>query len=97
MPVLALVDVKIKPESLDEFTSFIKEILPDTRSYDGNRGAWFYANQEDEANIVIAELWDSVEHHTRYVEWRTETGVMDRVESSLAAPANLRYLDEIDA
>jgi quinol monooxygenase YgiN len=47
--------------------------------------------------MVIVERWDSRRHHEKYLAWRTETGVMDKLGGMLAGPPSMRYFERADA
>jgi quinol monooxygenase YgiN len=96
MSVLALFELQVKPEDISNMKSYLAEILPDTRSYDGCRKIDVYFNTEDTSNMVVVEHWDSRAHHEKYVAWRTETGFMDRIDPMLAGPPSLRYFERVD-
>ena len=97
MSTLVLVDVQIKPEAVGEFTSYMEEIFPDTRTFKGCRRVELAANQDDPNSFVLVEEWDTREDHQKYYAWRTETGAMARIGSMLAAPPNRRYFDTTNA
>ncbi len=97
MSVLNLVDIRIKPEHVGEFNSYMEEILLVTRTFKGCQRVALAANQEDPNSFVLVEEWDTREDHQKYTAWRTETGAMARIGSMLAAPPSLRYFDKSNA
>ena len=97
MSVLTLVEVNVKPESVNEFKSYMKEIFPGTRAFPGCRGIQLQINQDDATNMIAVEEWETREDHQKYAAWRTETGVVERIGSMLAGPLSIRYFDKTDA
>ena len=97
MSVLVLLEVQVKPEDISHMKSFLAEILPDTRTYDGCQKIDTYVNTEDKGNVVMVEHWKSRAHYEKYKTWRTETGVMDKLGAMLTGPPSLRYFERIDA
>ena len=97
MSVLVLLEVQVKPEVIPDMKSYMAEILPDTRAYDGCQRIDVYFNTEDTGSMVAVEHWDSRAHYEKYVAWRTETGVMDKIGTMLAGPPSFRYFEKIDA
>jgi quinol monooxygenase YgiN len=97
MSVLVLLEVEVKPEAIADMKSYLAEILPETRAYDGCQGIDVYSNTEDTGNLVAVEYWDSRTHHEKYSAWRTEAGDMDKVGTMIAGPPNIRYFERIDA
>ena len=96
MSVFTLFEVPIKPEEISNMKSYLAEILPGTRAYDGCRGVDAYFNTEDNT-VVALEHWDSHSHHEKYIGWRTETGVMAKLSSMFAGTPSIRYFERIDA
>lgn len=94
---MVLFEAQVKPEAVDELKATLRAILPETRTYDGCLGIDTYCNLEDGNNVVFCEHWESREHHKKYLAWRTETGVMDKLGAALAAPPSIRYFERIDA
>ena len=97
MSVLVMLEIQVKPEHVSNMKSFLAEVLPDTRAYDGCQGIDVYSNTEDSGNIVLIEYWDSRAHHEKYLAWRTETGVLDKMGAMLAGPSSIRYFERIGA
>lgn len=97
MSVLVLLEAPVKAEEIANMKSYLAEILPDTRTYDGCRGIDVYFDTDDEARMIFVEHWDSRPHHEKYVGWRTETGVMDKLGGMLAGPPSIRYFGRADA
>jgi quinol monooxygenase YgiN len=77
------VDLKPGDGGCQPILDFLTEILPDTRSFDGCQD-----------RMVFIEYWDSAEHYQRYLNWRTETGVLDRLVEMLAAPPVIRIAQD---
>ena len=97
MSVLVLVEAQVKPEDISEMKSYMTEILPDTRAYDGCQRIDLYFNTEDMGGMVLVEHWDSRAHYEKYRAWRDGTGFLDRIGTMLVGPPSLRYFERIDA
>jgi quinol monooxygenase YgiN len=97
MSVLVLVEGPVKSEDISYMKSYMAEILPDTRAYDGCQGVDVYFNTEDASNMVLVEYWDSRAYHEKYLAWRTETGVMDRIGAMLSGQPSIRYFERTDS
>jgi quinol monooxygenase YgiN len=91
MSVMVLLEAPVKAEEVSNMKSYLAEVLPDTRTYDGCRGMNVYFDTGSETSMVMVEQWDSRSQHEKYLGWRTETGVMDRLASMLAGPPSIRY------
>jgi quinol monooxygenase YgiN len=97
MSVLVLLEAPVKSEEVSNMKSYLAKILPDALAYDGCQAIDVYFNTEDVGNMVLVEHWDSRRHHEKYVGWRTETGVMDKIGAMLAGPPSIRYFQKADA
>ena len=75
MPVTVIAEFHAAPGKLDELTTTLKAVLPETRAYDGciSLDSWL---DEQRSTIVLTEQWDSFDHYDRYLAWRAETGVL---------------------
>ena len=67
--------------------------LPETLGCDGCQDLKVYIEGDGEGMVFI-EYWDSAEHYQRYLNWRTETGVLDRLVEMLAAPPVIRIAED---
>ena len=83
------VDLKPGEGGVQHILDFLTEILPDTRGFDGCQDLKVYGE-----GTVVIEYWDSAEHYQRYLNWRTETGVLDRLVEMLAAPPVIRIAED---
>ena len=97
MSVMVLLEAPVKSEDVSNIKSYMAKILPDTRVYDGCQGIDVYFNTADAGNMVLVEHWDSRAQHEKYLGWRTETGVMDKIGGMLAGPPSIRYFERTDA
>ena len=97
MSVLVLVELQVKSEDVSDMKSYLAEIFPDTRAYDGCQKIDVYFNTEDTGNMVLVEHWDSPAHYEKYRAWRAENGVSDKFEAMFAGPPSIRYFERIDA
>ena len=97
MGVFVVAELKVNPEDVSNMKSLLAEIFPGTRAYKGCQGIDAYYNTADSGNMILIERWDSRAQHEKYMAWRTETGVMDKVGGMLAGPPSIRYFERIDA
>jgi quinol monooxygenase YgiN len=85
LPVIALLDLQLKADSLDTGLAMIHEILADTRAFAGCLGVSVLVDSNDPAHVVLYETWESAEHDRAYREWRAGPGASN-LGSVLAAP-----------
>jgi quinol monooxygenase YgiN len=93
MPIVALLDVRYKPEAAAEATARLAAALADTRAFEGNRGARLLVDQEDPTRAVLVEDWESREAQEAYVAWR-RAGNSAIHPDELAEPPRTRFFDE---
>ena len=87
MSTMVLIELAVKPESVEDMKTLMKELLPDTRAYDGCQSVDFYDNTETKGNMVLYEIWDSRAHQERYLQWRSETGTLAPLQAAGHRPA----------
>jgi len=96
MSIAVMVEFEVNPAAREEFVAYLKEILPDTRKYEGCLGAAFLVDQDRPNHLITFSRWESVEHFERYAAWRQGAGVSDRIALLLSAVPIRRIFDEID-
>ncbi len=94
---LVLLEGQVQSDKIEDMKSYLAQILPDTRSYDGCQGADAQFNMDDPGNMVLVEQWESRGHYEKYLQWRTDTGVVDKLVSMLTGPPSGRYFERADA
>ena len=96
MTVIVLVNLNVKEESIDELKTYFKEILPDTRSFEGCQEVQLYQNKESPTKMTIHSKWTSDEAQKKYMSWRIDTGSLDKIIPMLSDHPNLEFYDIID-
>lgn len=97
MSVMVLVQATIHPNFSHEMKSYLAGVLPDTRAFDGCHFIDVYFDNDKPNYMVLLEEWDSREHYQKYHEWRTQTGVIDKIRTMIDGTASIRFLKKIDA
>ena len=96
MAVTVIVDLLGKPGSADEIMSFVRSIVPDTRTFDGFQSVTMHQNQDDPDLLVLREQWESREQQEKYLAWRTERGDFATIVGMLAEAPSIRYFDAVE-
>lgn len=96
MGTLVILDLPVKQESVVELQTYLKEIFPDTRRFEGCEAINAYLG-EDGKTIVLVQHWDSAESYQRYLTWRQDTGVFARIMEMLDGEPVMRFFNPIDA
>ena len=96
MPTAVTIDLAVEPTRVGEFLAFIKQIAPDTRAYAGCRLFDIWTDQDKPGRVLFYELWDSRKHQEKYLAWRAETGLMEKLGPFLTAPPAICYYDRFD-
>jgi quinol monooxygenase YgiN len=97
MSVMVLLEAPVKPEEISNMKSYLAEIFPDTRVYEGCQAIDVYFDTADQSKMVLVEHWSARSDHERYLAWRTKTGVMDRIGGMLAGAPSIRYFERAEA
>lgn len=95
MSVTVLLEVTVKPECIDELIAMFAENFKETRVYDGCLGVYMTRGHDNPNELVLVEEWATRPHYERYLAWRTETGVSEKLSGMLSAPAIFRYFDRL--
>ena len=82
MKNLVIVSFPANKEMLETLKSAMKEALPDTRSYDGCISVDTYI-EESTNTVHLIEDWETLDHQTKYLNWRVETGLLEVLEPLL--------------
>jgi len=86
MENLVIVSFPAKPEMLETLKDAMKKALPETRAYDGCISVDTYID-ESTNTIHLIEDWESLDHQSKYLNWRIETGLLDVLEPLLSGGA----------
>lgn len=84
MSLVALLEVRLKADSLDESYAAVSATLADTRKFPGCQGAEVLIDTDDPAHLVVVETWESAEHDAAYREWRAGEGAPTELARVLA-------------
>ena len=97
MPVFALLDLQLKPDSLDAGMDALHQTLTDTRAFAGCLTVDVLVDSKNPAHVVVYEVWESAEHDRAYREWRAGPGAgASKLGPVLAAPPTLTTLTKAD-
>jgi quinol monooxygenase YgiN len=83
--IKALLDLRLKPESLDHAAGLLREILADTRAFAGSLGVEVLIDEADPAHVLLFETWESIAADEAYRAWRAGDGASN-LGTILAAP-----------
>ena len=89
MPSTAILELRLKPDSVDEGLDVVHRILGETRAFDGCLGVTVIQDGADPAHLVAIEEWESLEKDKAYREWRAGDGAMPDLAALLAGPPSL--------
>ena len=95
MSINVILDVQAKSECADELKANFEAILPDTRSYTGCIEVKVLANQDDPANLILLEQWQTRADYEAYVAWRAEQGTLESLRALMASDPSIRYYNDL--
>ena len=90
--VIVNLQLKIKPEKREEFLVWFKELLPDTRKYDGcsELNLCSLASEPDAVDVI--SKWESQEKYDTYLAWRDEDGTLATLGDFVSTDPAFRFL-----
>ena len=82
MSVLVNLEIPVKKERIEDFFNYLRDILVDTRAYEGCIRLETYHDMEN-SKVLLIEEWEKIENQESYMQWRTETGLVEALEEFL--------------
>ena len=82
MSVLVNLEIPVKKERIEDFFDYLRDILVDTRAYEGCIRLDTYHEMEN-SKVLLIEEWEKIENQESYMQWRTETGLVEALEEFL--------------
>lgn len=92
MPITAHLDLSLTAEALPTAPAVLREILADTRAFDGCLGVDILVDSTNPAHVLVVEQWESMEHDAAYRAWRAGEGASG-LGALLAAPPVLTHFE----
>ena len=93
MPVTAHLDLTLKTESLPTAPAVLRDILSDTRAFDGCLGVDVLVDKGNPAHVLVVERWASMEQDAAYRAWRATEEGASGLGALLAAPPVLTHFE----
>jgi quinol monooxygenase YgiN len=97
MSLTALLEVKFKPEAVDDAKKLMKRVLNETRAFDGCESVEVLVDATDPAHWMIVERWASVEQDAKYREFRAGEGAITELGPLLAGAPGLTSYNTDDS
>jgi quinol monooxygenase YgiN len=89
MATTAILELQLKPGSLETAHEVIHATLTATRAFPGCLSVTTLVDSADPAHIAIYETWESIEHDHAYRAWRATPEGASGLGPILAAPLKL--------
>jgi len=86
MSLTVMLDLQLKPEAVAVAPDMLRDILAETRVFDGCLGVDVLVDVEDVAHVILLERWASTEADAAYRHWRAGAGATDLGSLLVAAP-----------
>jgi heme oxygenase (mycobilin-producing) len=90
--ITALLDLRLKTDSLETAHKMMHATLTDTRAFPGCLDVTVLVDSDDPTHVVVHETWESIEHDRAYRAWRASPEGASDLRSILAEPPRLTYL-----
>jgi quinol monooxygenase YgiN len=86
MTVTVILELKFKPDQVAAGRELMGRTLEVTRAFDGNVRTDVLVDEDDEAHLLVSEIWESVDADEAYRAFRAGEGKVTQLPPLLAAP-----------
>jgi len=93
MTCQVILEFKAKADEIENIRNYMREILPDTRSYDGCVGLNITQNMDEPTSFAVIEQWDTRQQYETYLQWRTDTGVLGKLAEKMDGEPSIRFFN----
>jgi len=97
MSVVVLLHIPFEESKADEHKAALKAMLPDTRARKGALKIHLMEDEDQPADVVLYEEWETRADHEAYMGWRTERGDMEALGAMLRGAPSIKYYDVLDS
>jgi len=98
MSVIVQLSCLIDPDKKAALMPFLEKNLPNVRTFSGCLSVDVCFSLEGEAVdgqlMLLAEVWESVEHHQQYLSYISANGVMQSLRGHFIADPEIRYFEK---
>lgn len=91
MALTVLLDLRLKAEAVADAPAMLREILTDTRAFNGCVGVDVLVDAEDSSHLILLERWASPEADAAYRQWRAGAGATELGSLLASAPQVLQF------
>jgi len=91
MTLTVLLDLHLTAEGVQRAPAMLREILTDTRAFDGCLGVDVLGDTDDPTHLILWERWASTEADAAYRTWRSGAGASNLASLLTGAPLVTRY------
>lgn len=74
MSIVAILDLRLRPETAAEALDVLDDVLVATRAFPGCLGVEVIVQADDPEHVLVLERWESMDADTAYRAWRAEQG-----------------------
>ena len=89
--VIATVIWKADPDQVELCIKTLRDMFPVTRQHKGFRNIRLLRSAHDPNELILIQEWDSVQAQQSYMQFRTESGEMEKLMTMAVGPMQLNY------
>ena len=97
MKVTVILEATANDGRVDELIDMFRENFKQTRAYDGCLSVSMSQNQDDRNHLIIIMDWGTREKYETYLQWRADTGGVDKLTQLVGENFAINYFDRLDA
>ena len=97
MTVTVLLEVTAKPEHTEDLIAWFAGNFKQTRVREGCIDIYMTRSQEDPNALAIIQVWEQRPDFESYLQWRADTGGVEKLMNMAAGEPIFRYFDRLDA
>ena len=91
MSLTVTLDIHLQADAVATAPVMMREILTQTRAFEGCLGVEVLVDQDDPAHVIFIERWESLEADAAYRVWRAGDGATELGTIIDRAPVLLRF------
>jgi quinol monooxygenase YgiN len=97
MSVTVILEVTAKPECIDDLIAWFTNNFKQTRVHEGCLDVHMSRSHEDPNHLALVMHWVERKNYEGYLQWRGETGAVEKLTAMAASAPTIRYFDRLDA